>query len=81
MAYYVSGISVRSGKNMAKDVEQDQAWGGGITRPVWTAVQGWHEGNGVMTEGPGTPDPLWLQQILRGQKKLAALEQVPLLGA
>lgn len=59
---------------MAKDVEQDQAWGGGITRPVWTDVQGWHE-------GPGTPDPLWLQQILRGQKKLAALEQVPLLGA
>ena len=51
---------------MAKDVEQDQAWGGGITRPVWTDVQGWHEGNGAMTEGPGTPDPLWLQQILRG---------------
>jgi hypothetical protein len=38
---------------MAKDVEQDQAWGGGITRPVWTDVQGWHEGNVSMTKVPG----------------------------
>ena len=65
---------------MAKDVERDQAWGG-ITRPGWTDVQGWHEGNGAMTEGPGTLDPLWLQQIRRGQQKLAVLEQGPLLGA
>jgi len=75
---YLSEAREEHGK---RRVEQDQAWGGGITRPVWTDVQGWHEGNGAMTEGPGTPDPLWLQQILRGQKKLAALEQVPLLGA
>jgi hypothetical protein len=66
---------------MAKDVERDQAWGGGSTCPGWTDVQGWHEGNGVMTEGPGTSEPLWLQQIRRGQKKLAVLAQVPLLGA
>jgi hypothetical protein len=66
---------------MIKDVEHYQAWGGAITLPVWRDAQGWPEGNCAMPEVPGTPDPLWLQQILRGQKKLAALEQEPLLGA
>jgi len=65
---------------MEKDVEQYQAWGGGITLPVWTDVQGWQEGNCVITEVPGTLDPLWLRKILRGKKKLADIEQVPLLG-
>jgi len=77
---YVTYISARSGKNMEKYVEQYQAWGGGITLPVWTDVQGWQEGNCVITEVPGTPDPLWLRKILRGKKKLVDIEQVPLLG-
>jgi hypothetical protein len=77
---YVTYISARSGKNMEKYVEQYQAWGGGITLPVWTDVQGWQEGNCVITEVPGTPDPLWLRKILRGKKKLVDIEQVSLLG-
>ncbi len=65
---------------MAKDVEQYQAWGGGCTLPIWTDVQGWPEGTCVMIEAPGTSNPVWLRKILRGQKKLADIEQVPLLG-
>lgn len=65
---------------MEKDVEQSQAWGGGYMLPIWTDVQGWHEGICVMTEAPGTSNPFWLRKILRGQKKLAEIEQVPLLG-
>jgi hypothetical protein len=78
--HYRSCISVRSGKNMEKAVEQAPAWGGGITLPIWTDVQGWQEGNCVMTEVPGTPVPLWFRKMLRGQTQLAAIEQVPLLG-
>jgi hypothetical protein len=77
---YVSYISARSGKNMEKDVEQYQAWGGGLTLPIWTDVQGWQEGNIVITEVPGIPDPLWFRKILRGKKKLADIDQVPVLG-
>jgi hypothetical protein len=44
-----------------------------------TDVQGWQEGNFVITEVPGTPVPLWLQKMLRGKKNLADIEQVPLL--
>ena len=40
-----------------KYVEQYQAWGGGLTRPIWSDVQGWEEGNFVMTEAPATPVP------------------------
>lgn len=65
---------------MEKDVEQYQAWGGRLTLPIWTDVQGWHEGNFVLREDPGTPDPFWLQKIRRGKKRLADIEQVPLLG-
>jgi len=65
---------------MEKDVEQYQAWGRGCTLPIWTDVQGWHEGTCVMIEAPGTSNPLWLRTILRGQKKLADIAQVPLLG-
>jgi len=38
---------------MDNGVEQYQAWGGGVTRPTWTEVQGGHEGNVSMTEVPG----------------------------
>jgi hypothetical protein len=37
---------------MEKYVEQYQAWGGGLTRPIWPDVQGWQEGNFAMTEVP-----------------------------
>jgi len=64
---------------MEKYVEQYQARGGGITPPIWTDVQGWQEGNFVIPEVPGTPVPLWFQKMLRGEKNLADIEQVPLL--
>ena len=65
---------------MEKYVEPYQAWGGGITPPIWTDVQGWQEGKCVVTEVPGTPVPLWFQKMLRGKKNLADIAQVPLLG-
>jgi len=65
---------------MEKAVEQYQAWGGGLTLPIWTDVQGWHEGNLVMSKVPGTSAPLGLQKILHGQKKRADIAPGPLLG-
>ena len=63
-----------------KYVEQYQAWGGGLTRPIWSDVQGWQEGSFVMTEVPATPVPAWFQNILRSKKNLADTEKVPLVG-
>ena len=65
---------------MEEYVEQYQAWGGGITLPIWTDVQGWQEGNFVITEVPGTPVPSWFRKILRSKKNLADLEKFPLVG-
>jgi len=39
---------------MGNVVEQYQAWGGGVTIPTWTDVQGWKEGNFSIIEVPGT---------------------------
>jgi hypothetical protein len=49
---------------MEKDVEQDQARGGGLRLPIWTDVQGWQEETCVISEIPGISSPLWLQKIL-----------------
>lgn len=65
---------------MEKYVEQYQAWGGGITLPIWPDMQGWTAGNFVITEVPGTPVPAWFQKTLRSKKNLADIEKVPLLG-
>jgi len=63
-----------------KYVEQYQAWGGGLTRPIWPDVQGWQEGNFAMTEVPATPVPAWFRKMLRSKKNLADIEKVPLVG-
>ncbi len=39
---------------MKNVVEQYQAWGGGVTLPTWTDVQGWKEGNFSIIEVPKT---------------------------
>jgi hypothetical protein len=39
---------------MENVVEQYQAWGGGITLPTWTDMQGWQEGNFSILKVPGT---------------------------
>jgi len=65
---------------MEKYVKQYQAWGGGLTLPIWTDVQGWQEGNFVITEVPGTPVPSWFRKMRRGKKNLADIAQVSLLG-
>jgi hypothetical protein len=49
---------------MEKYVEQYQAWGGGLTRPIWPDMQGWQEGNFSMTEMPGPPVPGWFRKML-----------------
>jgi hypothetical protein len=43
---------------MEKYVEQYQAWGGGLTLPIWPDVQGWQEGNFSITE-PRFPEHLF----------------------
>ena len=78
---YLSEEREEHGGKTCKCVEQYQAWGGGLTLPIWTDVQGWHEGNFSMTEVPGTPVPAWVQKILRSKKHLADIAPVPLLGA
>ena len=52
---------------MDRYVEQYQVWGGGLTLPIWTAVQGWQEGNFSITEVPTKKNP-------------ADIEQAPLVG-
>jgi len=59
---------------MDKYVEQYHAWGGGLTLPLWTNVQGWKEGKFSITEVPRTPLPVWFKKILRGKKNLADIE-------
>ena len=63
---------------MDKYVEQYHAWGGGLTLPIWTDVQGWKEGNFSITELPGPPLPAWFKKILRSKKNLADIEKIPL---
>jgi hypothetical protein len=63
---------------MDKYVEQYHAWGGGLTPPRWTNVQGWKEGNLFISEVPGTPLPAWFKKILRNKKNLADIEKIPL---
>ena len=60
---------------MDKHVEQYHAWGGGLTLPIWTDVQGWKEGTFSITEVPGTPLPAWFKRILRSKKNLADIEK------
>jgi len=49
---------------MKKPIEQYQAWGGGLTRPTWTDIEGWHEGDFSITKVPGTPVSAWFRKIL-----------------
>ena len=65
---------------MDKYVAQYHAWGGGLTLPIWTDVQGWKEGTFSITEVPGTPLPAWFKRILRSKKNLADIEKIPLVG-
>ena len=65
---------------MDKSVEQYQAWGGGLTLPTWTNVQGWKEGHCSITEIPGTSVPSWFREMLRSKKRLADIEKGPLVG-
>jgi len=65
---------------MEKYVEQYQAWGGGLTLPIWPDVQGWQEGNFAITEVPGTPVPAWFRKMRRSKKNLADIEKFPLVG-
>jgi len=53
---------------MKNVVERYQAWGGGVTRPTWTDVQGWKEGNFSIIEVPKT-----IQDALRSTQAQAAL--------
>jgi hypothetical protein len=63
---------------MEKYVERYQAWGGGLTLPIWTDVQGWQEGTFSITEVPGTPVPGGFQRILRSKQNLTDIEKFPL---
>jgi len=65
---------------MEKYVEQYQAWGGGLTRPIWTDVQGWQEGDFSITEVPGIPVPSGFRKMLRSKKNLTDSERFPLVG-
>jgi hypothetical protein len=65
---------------MEKCVEQYQAWGGGLSLPIWPDVQGWQEGNFSMTAVPATPVPAWFRKMLRSKKNFADTEKFPLVG-
>ena len=65
---------------MKKYTEQYQEWGGGLTRPTWTDVEGWKEGNFFMTRIPGTPVTAWFRKMLRSKKNLDDIEKMPLVG-
>jgi hypothetical protein len=65
---------------MEKYVEQYQAWGGRLTRPIWPDVQGWQEGNFSITEVPVTPVPAWFRKMLRSKKNPNDIEKMPLVG-
>jgi hypothetical protein len=77
---YNSTALHRSKKNMEKYVEQYHAWGGQLTLPLWTDVQGWKKGSFSITEAPGTPLPAWFRKILHSKTNLADLEKIPLVG-
>ena len=63
---------------MEKYVEQYQAWGGGLTLPTWTDVEGWHEGHFSMTEVSGISLPAWFRKIRLAAKHHTDTEQCPL---
>lgn len=63
---------------MEKYVEQYQAWGGGLTLPIWTDVQGWQEGNVSITEVPETPVLSGFPKMLRSKESLIDIEKFPL---
>ena len=65
---------------MEKYVEQYQAWGGGLTLPIWTDVQGWKEGNVSITEIPGTPVRSGFPKRLSSKGNLTDIEKLPLVG-
>ena len=65
---------------MDRYVEQYQAWGGGLTLPIWTDVPGWQDGNFSITEVLETPVPAWVRTMRRIEKHPADIGQVPLVG-
>jgi hypothetical protein len=65
---------------MKKYVEQYQDWGGGLTRPTWTDVEGWEEGNFSMTGIPGTPVTAWFRKMLLTAKPHTDSETFPLVS-
>ena len=65
---------------MKKYVEQYQDWDGGLTRPPWTDVEGWQEGNFSMTEMPGPPVPGWFRKMLLTAKHRTESETFPLVS-
>jgi hypothetical protein len=63
---------------MEKYVEQYQAWGGGLTLPTWTDVEGWQEGHFSMTEVSGISLPAWFRKIRLTAKHHTDTEKFPL---
>ena len=63
---------------MEKYVEQYQAWGGGLTRPIWPDVQGWQEGHFSITEVSGISLPAWFRKIRLTAKHHTDTEKFPL---
>jgi hypothetical protein len=64
----------RSRKNMESYIEKYHVWGGGLTLPMWTDVQGWKEGNVSIPEVPSTPVPSWVRKMLGSRKNLTEKE-------
>jgi len=63
---------------MQKYIEQYQAWGGGLTLPPRTDVEGWQEGHFSITEVPGIPLPAWFRKMLLTAKHHTDTEKLPL---
>ena len=61
---------------MKNVVEQYQAWGGGVTLPTWTDVQGGKKENFYITGVSGTPVAPWFRAVLR-TKHLADIAVFP----
>jgi hypothetical protein len=64
---------------MEKSSEPYYAWDGRYILPTWTDVQRWQERHLSTTGVPRTVIPSWFREILRGKKRLADLEQLPLI--
>ena len=76
----VPSILARSGKNMAKDAEQYQAWGGGPCSPSGRARAGMARGDLRHDRGSREIPSLMAPEDTSRSKKLADIAQVPLLG-